>query len=820
MRRRRAIVASLLAIVSIFVAGCAAPEEPPFERISLSPGPNPFGPTESLWSPQPRRDHPLALALSQDGTKLYVALQGVEDEPGSEVAVVDTLRETVLHRIRVGVSPTSLALHPNGRFLVAVNRFSNFASVIDTYSDEVVSEIPVPFYTVDVLFTPDGARAYLSNRWKDSILFWDIDAGEAFRVIGDNYSGIKEDFPMGIAIGQNPRDLAISEDGRRLYVASLTNLSLSIIDTATNDEIHRVALAAPPGDVHVLGQWVIVPHTGRGTHSPPDEGFDVDGDGAPGDATANIMFQDVQNEIAVLDTEGRLVHEYTSDSICCNDFRDVDPDHPEKGASLPAPDSWPASRLAYLPPKNTWIVAGALPERVAHDGDRLYVVYSGSNEVQSFDVGPDGSLNARETTGGLFRTGMNPFDIAISSDGRLAYVAERLGEHVTVLDLEAGPGAERRIRVGSPDEPDFPATDAEIGEGVNFVTGPLTVDGDQTCVHCHREGGNMARPISMPLQKNFTWGTRMMMAYRGAFDTRPWFFESAMGETNFFPVINEFNRKENFCCEQLDPLVWSKYPKFDECDADPKKSGCNHVLNCVEDPPPECGARTYGSPHLTRNRHFLEQAKKLFGRERAFGDALYEEAFDENEPRKGILLDFNGITRSLGLFLIARPRFFPNPNPLYDSPQAARGRAIYESPGAGCNTCHPLPLTTVTAEFNPFGVPLRIPAVITPRKNPNGENVDTVTPGFLQTFPDAEQDEAGVRFGVPQLRGIWDRADRFYHDGRAPSLREALATPGHPALGPGEKGFNETNGMPDTHGATSHLSSEDLDDLIAFLLTL
>ncbi len=101
-----------------------------------------------------------------------------------------------------------------------------------------------------------------------------------------------------------------------------------------------------------------------------------------------------------------------------------------------------------------------------------------------------------------------------------------------------------------------------------------------------------------------------------------------------------------------------------------------------------------------------------------------------------------------------------------------------------------------------------------------GENADLVNPLFLGSFPDSVQDQAGVYFGVTQLRGIWDRASRFYHDGRAHSLREALATPNHPALLPGEIGYNETYGMPDTHGATSHLSPDELEDLIAFLLTL
>lgn len=820
MRGRRSLTATLLALPGLLAAGCAPGEEGGPERISLSPGPNPFGSGDPLWTPQPRRDHPLALALSAEGDRLYVALAGNEDEPGGAVAVVDLRTEELVRRIAVGSSPTALALHPGGRFLVVANRFSSFASVIDTRVDEVTHEIPVPFYTVDVVFTPDGRRAYLANRWKDSVLRWDVEAGDELRVLSDSYSAIPADLPAGIPVGQNPRDLALSEDGTSLWVASLTGMTVSLVDTSVDREIRRVALGSPPGDVHVAGGFAYVPHIGRGTQHRPDEGPDMDGDGAPGDGTANVMFQDLQNEIAVLDAQGDLVQEYTSDTICCHDFRDVDPDHPEKGAALPAPDTWPASRIAHLPPKDRWIVAGALPERVAHLGDRLFVVFSGSNEVQTFRMGAGGSLSPIEEAGGLFRTGMNPADVVVAPDGDRAFVAERLGEHVTVLDLAEGPGHERRVLVGSPLEPPFPATDAELGEAVNFVTAPLTLDGDQTCVHCHREGDNVARPVAMPLQKDPVWGSRMIMAYRGAFDTRPWFMETAMSEVNFFPVINELDRKENFCCDGLDPLVWSKYPSFEECSADPAKPGCGHVLHCTDDPPPECAERTYGSEHLTRNRFFLERAAAFFGRDRTFGDALHEEAFDETEPRRGIPLDFNGVTRSLGLFLLLRPRFLPNPNALDPGPAAARGRSIYESPAVGCNTCHPLPLTTVTNDFNPSGVPLRFPALITPTANDEGEEADAVTAGFLQTFPDAEQDAAGVRFGVPQLRGIWDRAARFYHDGRARSLREALAPPGHPALLPGETGHNETHGMPDTHGATSQLSAEDLADLVAFLETL
>lgn len=824
MPRRRALALTLSLVGALAAAasdGCTA--EPAVDpRQPLVPGPNPFGPGQPLWAPQPHRDHPGALALAAGGRTLYVALEGSEDEPGSEIAVVDTAAGRVRSRIRVGSNPSAIAVHPGGAFAVVTHRYSAFASVIDTRTDQVVADVPIPYYTSGVVFTPDGRRAYFANRWKDSVLRWDLDVGASFGVLRTSYAGVPASGPMGIPVGDNPRDLALSPDGGTLYVTSLTGLSLSVIDTRREVEVRRVALRSPPGGVAALGPWVFVSHTGSGTQHRPDEGPDTNGDGLPGDGTANVMFQDLQNELAVFDASGNLVKNFTSDTICCGDYRDVDPAHPERGAALPPPDTWPASRLAFLPPRDTWIVAGALPERMAAFGDTLRVVFSGSNEVQSFRVAPDGNLAPLERAGSLFRTGMNPQHIALSPDGATAYVSERLGERVTVLDLHAGPGSERRILVGDESGGPFPSTDAELGEGLNFVTSGLTVDGDQTCAHCHREGGNIAKSVAMPLQRDPVWGARMVMAYRGAFDTRPWFFESAMNETNFFPVINEFARKENFCCEEADPLVWGRYPSAERCAAEPSLEGCKHVLDCPNNPPPECAERSYGSRHLRRNGLFLEGAKQLFGRDRTFGDALYSTvlAEDGEDRHEGLPLDFNGVTRALGLFLLQRPRLLPNPNAVTDSASARRGERVYRAPEVGCNTCHPLPLTTVTREFNPAGVPLRFAALVTPRRAASGAEADSVSAGFLQTFPDAEQDPGGVRFGVPQLRGIWDRAGAFFHDGRAPTLREALATPGHPALHAGERGFNETFGMPNTHGATSTLTAAELDDLVAFLLTL
>ena len=832
---------TLLACASLLgaLAGACSPAAAPAPITTLAPDPNPMGADDPLWSPQPHRDRPRALCTSHDGAKAWVMLGGTEDSPGSEVVVVDVAGARVIGRVRLAASPWDCALDPSGRYLVVLLRYSDHAIVLDTSTDAEVARVPVPFYTEHALFTRDGGRVYLANRWKDAVLWWDVETAGGFRVLAKSYDGRALEEDMGTPVGDNPSAMALSQDGERLFVGSLGGLTIAVLDAATGELVDvdgdpaTTTVGAPRGITHldfhspvgglaVAGDYLFVTDTGHGTGSLPDAGRDLDDDGRPGDGTANVIFQDLQNEIGVVDTRTLAeAHRYTSDSICCKDFRDVDPDLPERGLLLPAPDTWQPDVVASLAPKDTWIVAGALPEALAAADGKLWVAYAGSNEVQSFSIAADGSLSPDQVAGGLFRTGHNPKAIA-TAGGRVITV-DRLAESITLIDPAKGPGGERAVVVGDLSAGPFPATDAEIGEGINEMTAAFTIDGDQTCVHCHRENGSIGRPIVMPLQKNRLWGARNVMAQRGLYDTRPWFFESSMDETNFFPVLNEFARKENFCCEELDPTVWSKYPTVDECIADGGLEGCGHVLHCEEDPPPECAARPYADVRfLVRSALMKDAARRLFGRDTTFGDVLFD--VDLDGSHQPLPLDFNGVTRAIGLFMLRTPRLLPNPNRAMHLPTARRGKIIFEQAGAGCSSCHALPRTTTATlptPFSPAGMPVRFPPVISPTRAPDGTDASMVTDGLSGTFRMTGVGRGGVGVGATPLRGLWDRPrTRLYHDGRARSLREALATPDHAVLEEGEPGFNERDGVFDTHGGTSQLDKYQLEDLMSFLLTL
>lgn len=831
---------SIRSFVAVFLmcAGALCGCDDPQPAIkTLTPTLNPMTAADPLWSKQPHRDRPRAICAT--ASKAWVMLGGTEDAPGSEVAVVELSTGQTLRRVKLASSPWSCALGPKGRYLVVTLRYADHAVVLDTTTDEEIARIAVPFYTEYVGFRPDGKRVFLTNRWKDSVLWWDVSTADGFEVLKRSYSGRAAEDPMGTPAGENPTTMAFSSDGSLVFVGSATSLSVAVIRTDTGALVdvdknpQTTTRGAPPGISHidfrspvgglvVHGDYLFVADIGRGTGSHPTVGRDLDGDGQPGDGTANVVFQDLGNEIAVVNTTTfKQVHRFIADSTCCQDYRDVDPDRPTRGLAIPMPDAWSPDVVAYLPPKNTWIIAGALPQAMAVHHDTLWVAYSGSNEVQRFSIASDGALTTTQEAGQLFTTGYNP--VALTTVGEWIITADRLGESLTMIHAADKPGKERRVIVGDVTSGPFPSTDAEIGEAINDMTAIFTIDGDQTCVHCHRENGSMGRPIVMPLQQNRRWGARNVMAQRGLYDTRPWFHESSMDETNFFPVLNEFTRKENFCCEGLDAVVWSSYPDVKTCVQAPKTKGCNHVMNCKQDPPPECAARPYAKTPFSRRADFIKDAaQRLLGRATTYGDALNQERSDGST--KPIKLDFEGITRAIGLFMLRTPRLLPNPNTGLKLPTAARGKLLFERPGVGCATCHPLPLTTTASlptYFSPFGMPIQCPPVITPTLTPDGHDASQVAPKFLATFPLTVQGPAGVHFGATPLRGLWDRSTtHLLHDGRAHSLREVLATPGHPVLRKGEIGHNERNGTFDSHGGTSHLDRYQVQDLINFLLTL
>jgi YVTN family beta-propeller protein len=87
-----------------------------------------------------------------------------------------------------------------------------------------------------IAVTPDGSRVWVVNPDSNSVTVLET-AGDT--VVGE------------IPAGGSPRTLAIGPDGGRVYVANLESNDLSVIDTSTLSEIARVPIGAQPYGVAV-----------------------------------------------------------------------------------------------------------------------------------------------------------------------------------------------------------------------------------------------------------------------------------------------------------------------------------------------------------------------------------------------------------------------------------------------------------------------------------------------------------------------------------------------------------------------------------------
>jgi len=188
---------------------------------------------------------PIGLVISPDGRRVYTANYISDD-----VSVIDTAARKQIARIPVGRAPTYMALTPDGRKLIVNNSLSHqpatdatlsaHVSIIDTVAGKVIADKRSPgtmLLGMGVAVSPDGKTAYavhsrpnfnitpsqLSQGWVHTNALSIIPLeGESpvVTVLLDNVSS-------GMA---NPQGVAISKDGRRLYVGHRGVHQLSVVD--------------------------------------------------------------------------------------------------------------------------------------------------------------------------------------------------------------------------------------------------------------------------------------------------------------------------------------------------------------------------------------------------------------------------------------------------------------------------------------------------------------------------------------------------------------------------------------------------------------
>jgi DNA-binding beta-propeller fold protein YncE len=741
---------------------------------------------------QPFRSWPNALAVTPDGRKLYVTLPGREGYPDWRLAVVDTARRDVLTWVDLrpagqtaGTRPVGLAVSPvNTRispapYLVVLNQYGNFASVLDTVADRVIGEFEAGFYGEDLVFNADGTRLYVTDRFKDQVRAFRVDPGPFFTKIAEIPTGTSD------LDRANPRDLAISADGRTLYVANTLGHTIAVIDIAA--DANRLVANLPVGglatDVKIAGRWGVVsghetnsvlnqPETGHGLPKTVD-GVAVRNDGSPlgytpvmTDATKATTFDDIGTEINVFDVAtNRFVYRYV-------DF--------ERDRSMLVT----AGQVVDLGDHKAGqkIIRGSGAEQIFVRGDLLFVTQMHSDKVEVFRIQQNPADPSKILThvGTEYTGGITPQGIAVSPDGRTVYVANMQTEDVSFLAVDAAGKLTRQgyLAVGVTGRTPDPTTG---GNGQNlFATAEeqglrwlfstaYSDDGQKSCGHCHwqsrQDGGQWN------VGANAVGGVKVCPQNKDISDNWPEWYEG----------LNN------------DMMAYA--------------SACNGELVVAEKRTALFPQATLAERLKARDEYVLrktEESSKALGRNdlsgKAFKAGYYDIAYLE------ILWSQN------------ETHLMPNPLRQFasaaDAAKVERGRVLFTSEvsagGAGCASCHHNGNVVTNGEVDDTFQDYNIhePGVVAETTVDNdGPFTRLANDYFFQKFGPS-QDEGGRQNvssrNTKHLRAFWDSVPRWLHHGDAHSIREILLAPDSPLLKPGERGFNFRTVRTDHQRAVAH----------------
>ena len=161
------------------------------------------------------------LALSKDGKTLFVA-----NFPTSEIFALDADSGNVTARRKLEKEshPYSLRLSPAGDELFVGEIAAGRAESLNPETLNTIRTIPTLSHPNDLLFTEDG-RMFVSCGNTEFVESFDLKSGKLLEKIS---VGIYPNSPAGAT----PNSLALSPDGKKLFVANANQNAVAVIDIA------------------------------------------------------------------------------------------------------------------------------------------------------------------------------------------------------------------------------------------------------------------------------------------------------------------------------------------------------------------------------------------------------------------------------------------------------------------------------------------------------------------------------------------------------------------------------------------------------------
>ena len=179
---------------------------------------------------------PLALALSSDGSRLLVA-----NQTAGSVSLLDTASGKVLHELATGDKPAGVAISSDGTRGVVTHWFGYDLALLKIDHDRmtITGRVEVGPEPRGVVLDQGGKTAFVAVGAANEVAKVDL---ETMRV------------SARVAVGREPRGLALSPDGSILLVGNARSQEVSVISTQSlgvfrtipieGDNLRQVAISA------------------------------------------------------------------------------------------------------------------------------------------------------------------------------------------------------------------------------------------------------------------------------------------------------------------------------------------------------------------------------------------------------------------------------------------------------------------------------------------------------------------------------------------------------------------------------------------------
>jgi len=372
------------------------------------------------------------IAVSPNGKTVLTA-----NRDNGTVSVVDVANRKVLREIPVGRQPESVAWIGSGPNAIATTYLENAVVVFNAETGKTIKKIETAAEPYGVVVDKTGKRAFVTNEYPGVVTVIDLE---------------KSTIEKTIDVGPFVRGLALAMDEKTLYVTHYYSGAVSGVEVSSGK---IVDVWKPQSTTDNLARQIAVHPTKPFAFLPHLRSRVTQAHGA------GSIFP----YLAVLDLVPQQEGKSRRHPVAMDQFNDA--------------------RVTC----NPWEVA------VHPDGERCYVVYAGTNDINVCKIVDDGQTYLERPTGrSLFDVGKNPRAVAVSPDGNSVFVLNAVDFALAIYD--ANP-----FRMRGSVKLCKPTLSKEIIRGMelfNLADNPMSRLSWISCSSCHPDGDHDGRTWKQP----------------------------------------------------------------------------------------------------------------------------------------------------------------------------------------------------------------------------------------------------------------------------------------------------------------------------------